>query len=236
MKHSYLDFLALFGVGGAHPGGLKLTKAILATENLDEKKSVLDVGCGTGQTSAYIQEQYQCTVTSLDSNKIMVDKARQRFLSLQLPVEVIEGSAEALPFNESVFDMVLSESVASFTDASLTIPAFKRMLKSDGVLIVVEMVLEKPLIEKEMKPIVDFYGVHQLLTESQWYDRFKRVGFTHIDIQKVTLGDGGEDLENAPDFSVSENIDDAYFEILEKHEHLTKFYKDILGFRIFKCY
>ncbi|PAV29194.1 hypothetical protein CIL05_12410 [Virgibacillus profundi] len=78
MNNTYLDCLALFGVGGAHPGGLQLTKRILSQEDINEEKRVLDAGCGTGQTSAYIAETYPCHVTSLDYNKIMVDKARKR--------------------------------------------------------------------------------------------------------------------------------------------------------------
>ncbi|MCR1834683.1 hypothetical protein NSA56_09745 [Oceanobacillus caeni] len=48
MNNRYLDCLALFGVGGAHPGGLPLTKRILSKEEIDEKQSILDAGCGTG--------------------------------------------------------------------------------------------------------------------------------------------------------------------------------------------
>ncbi|MED4475650.1 class I SAM-dependent methyltransferase [Oceanobacillus caeni] len=131
MNNNYLDCLALFGVGGAHPGGLPLTKRILSKEEIDETKSILDAGCGTGQTSAYISKKYQCHVTSLDCNKMMLDKARKRYLSLQLPIKV--------------------------------------------------------------------------------------------------------DLELSADFTLSEDIDSKYFEILEKHEQLTEDYKEVLGFRIFRC-
>jgi ubiquinone/menaquinone biosynthesis C-methylase UbiE len=76
--------LTSFGVGGAHPGGLKLTKNILSREYIDQK-SILDVGCGTGQTSAYIAEKYQCAVTAIDNNTTMLEKAKKRFSSLASP-------------------------------------------------------------------------------------------------------------------------------------------------------
>ena len=122
MNYTYLDCLASFGVGGAHPGGLKLTKRILSREYIDQETSILDVGCGTGQTSAYIGEKYQCSVTSLDSNNTMLMKAKQRFLSLKLPINSVYGSAENLPFPEGLFDFVLSESVTSFTDVPFNNP------------------------------------------------------------------------------------------------------------------
>lgn len=235
LNYTYLDCLAAFGVGGAHPGGLQLTKELLSREKIDETKSILDAGCGTGQTSAYIAEQYRCQVTALDCNKIMLDKARKRFSSLHLPIEVKEGSTEILPFDKMVFDMILSESVMSFTDVSLTIPEFNRVLKPNGVLLAIEMVLEKSLSKKELKPIVDFYGVTQLLTDKEWEDLFKKSSFKQVIVEEFNLHLEENDVQNATDFSVSENMDDKLFEILEKHENFTTVYKGIIGFRLFRC-
>jgi ubiquinone/menaquinone biosynthesis C-methylase UbiE len=235
MNYTYLDCLAVFGVGGAHPGGLQLTKELLSREKIDETKSILDAGCGTGQTSAYIAEQYRCHVTSLDCNKMMLDKAKQRFLSLHLPIEVKHGNTENLPFDDSEFDMILSESVISFTDVSLTIPEFKRVLKPNGVLLAIEMVLEKSLSEEELEPIVHFYGVSQLLSEKEWVNFFERARFKQISVEKFKLQVDENDVQNATDFSLSENIDDKFSEIFEKHMHFTTVYKDILGFRLFRC-
>ncbi|WHY75130.1 methyltransferase domain-containing protein [Neobacillus sp. WH10] len=236
MNYSYTDCLAIFGVGGAHPGGLQLTKELLSREKINETTSILDAGCGTGQTSAYIAEQYRCKVTSLDSNKIMLDKARKRFLPLRLPIEVKQGSTENLPFSEGIFDLILSESVISFTDVSLTIPEFRRVLKPNGVLLAIEMVLEKSLSEEELKTLVNFYGVSQILTEKEWSNFFQRSKFKHVNIEKYNLQIDENNVQNATDFSLSENIDDEFFEILEKHMHFTKVYKDVLGFRLFRCY
>lgn len=235
LNYTYLDCLAKFGVGGAHPGGLQLSKELLSRENIDETTSILDAGCGTGQTSAYIAEQYRCHVTSLDYNELMLDKARQRFSSLHLPIEVTHGSIENLPFNDHVFDMILSESVISFTDVSLTLPEFKRVLKPNGVLLAIEMILDKSLPEEELNPVVDFYGLSQLLTENEWYDSFQRAGFKKIDIEKYNIKFEENEVQNATDFSISEDIDDEFFEILNKHMHYTTVYRDILGFRLFRC-
>jgi len=235
LNYSYTDCLAIFGVGGAHPGGLQLTKELLSREKIDETTSILDAGCGTGQTSAYIAEQYRCKVTSLDCNKLMLDKARQRFLSLHSPIEIQQGSTENLPFSEGIFDIILSESVISFTDVSLTIPEFKRVLKPNGVLLAIEMVLEKSLSEEELKTIVNFYGVSQILTENEWKTLFQRAKFKQVSVEKFNLQIDENNVQNATDFSLSENIDDEFFEILEKHMHFTKVYKDVLGFRLFRC-
>lgn len=235
MNYTYLDCLASFGVGGAHPGGLQLTKSILSREYIDQEKLILDVGCGTGQTSAYIAEKYRCAVTSLDSNITMLRKAKQRFSSLHLPINVMYGSVENLPFIDGLFDFILSESVISFTDVSLTTPEFKRVLKPNGVLLAIEMVLEDSFPEEELKTIIDFYGVSQLLTESEWYNLFQKFGFKQISVEKFKQQFDENNIDTVTEFSLSENIDDKLLEIFEKHEHLTTTYKDKLGFCIFRC-
>lgn len=235
LNYTYLDCLAMLGVGGAHPGGLQLTKELLARENIDETKSILDAGCGTGQTSAFIAEQYKCKVTALDCDKTMLDKAHQRFAALQLPIEVKQGSTEQLPFDDGYCDIILSESVIAFTNIPLTISEFKRVLKPTGVLLAVEMVLEKTLSEDELKSIINFYGVSQLLTEADWCHLFEKAGFKQVRAEKYLIDLECVDGQNVTDFSFSEYIDDELFDILEKHMLLTTVYKDILGFRLFRC-
>ncbi len=233
MNYTYLDCLASFGVGGAHPGGLQLTKSILSREYIDQETSILDVGCGTGQTSAYIAEKYRCSVTSLDSNNTMLEKAKQRFSSLNLSINVMYGSVENLPFTDGLFDFILSESVTSFTNVSLTIQEFKRVLKPNGVLLAIEMVLEDSFSEEELKTLINFYGVSQLRAESEWYNLFQKTGFKQISVEKFKQQFDENNIDT--DFSLSENIDNKLLEIFEKHEHLTTTYKDKLGFCIFRC-
>ncbi len=235
MEYTYLDCLALFGIGGAHPGGLQLTKEILSREKINEKTIILDVGCGTGQTSAYMAEKYNCKMTCLDNNEIMLEKAKKRFQVRNLPIETRLGSVESLPFGKESFDMILSESVATFTEVSQTLPELRRVLKPNGVLLAIEMVLEESLSEEELMPITQFYGVPRILTESQWKSCFQKAGFQQINIEKFNLSFDEPEIENAADFSLSEHWDDELYDILDQHEQLTKRYQNILGFRVFRC-
>ena len=235
MNYTYLDCLALFGVGGAHPGGLQLTKEIVSEEKINEQTALLEIGCGTGQTAAHLAQQFGCTVSALDNNNIMVDKARQRFSSLDLPIDVKLGDTENLPYQDAIFDIVLSESVLAFTNVFSTISELKRVLKPNGILLAVETVLEQPIPEAERDNIVDFYCFPQLLTEDEWLAAFKKAGFQRINSTKYQASSEQIDEQHASDFSLSEYIDDALLEILEMHEEITKQNKDKLGFRIFRC-
>ncbi|WP_231514780.1 class I SAM-dependent methyltransferase [Oceanobacillus salinisoli] len=235
MQKTYLDCLAELGVGGAHPGGLKLTKKMLKPEVINESTKVLDAGCGTGQTAANIVQLYGCTVTALDYNKMMVKKARSRFDALGLQTDVIHGNTENLPFNNKVYDIILSESVIAFSDVTKTIHEFSRVLKETGVLLAIEMVLEKDIPEEELSMLSEFYSISRFRTTGEWMREFKDAGFNRIEVEKYEPKFDAHDVENAPDFSLSEEMDDQLFDILEQHEQYMKKYKDTLDFRIFRC-
>jgi len=235
MDYSYLDSLAELGVGGAHPGGLKLTKKLLQRETIHQQTVMLDAGCGTGQTSAYVKEHYGCDVTAIDQHKLMVHKAKQRFFELGLEVNVKQGNTEELPFRNASFDLILSESVIAFTDASATLSEFKRVLKPNGVLLAIELVGEKPFSQNDANDICEFYQLPELLTEDQWYDVLSKSGFTKITTEKAEYEFDPQDVANAPDFSLSETIDPVSFDILHEHEYVMKQYKDVLQFLVFRC-
>jgi SAM-dependent methyltransferase len=235
MGSAYLDFLALFGVGGAHPGGLQLTKRMLSREKIGPTAKILDVGCGTGQTSAYIAKEYGCHVTALDNNQIMIEKAKKRFQSLQLPIAVCHGSAEQLPFRDKSFHMILSESVTAFTDVSKSVPEYKRVLKPHGILVAIEMTREKRMTEAEAAQIIDFYGVKQLMSESEWREQFQKAGFQKIAAEKFRLEPNLTNTNNPTDFVPSKNIDGSYFQIPHQHQYLSGVFKNKLGCRIFRC-
>ncbi|MFB1097433.1 class I SAM-dependent methyltransferase [Terribacillus sp. JSM ZJ617] len=235
MNYTYLDCLALFGVGGAHPGGLQLTKKILDEEKISSDTILLDAGCGTGQTAAYLAQQFGSSVSALDNSSIMVEKAQQRFSSLNLPIEAKHGDTENLPYPDKHFDMALSESVLSFTNVASAIRELKRVLKPNGRLFAIETVLEQTISEEERSSIVDFYRFPQLLTEDEWLTAFRKAGFQQVDITKYQPTLDQVDEQNAADYSLSESIDDALLEILEKHKEIMQRNKDKLGFRIFRC-
>lgn len=235
MTYTYLDSLNHLGVGGAHPGGLQLTKKLLLREKLDHTKVILDAGCGTGQTSAFLKQQYDCKVVAIDRSKIMIEKANKRFSSLNINIEAIQGNIEQLPFEDRTFDVVLSESVMAFTHIPSSITQFKNVLKPTGKLIAIEMVTEVPLSDNEMKEITDFYQFTQLLSDKEWLKKFEDGGFNTVKMERFNLLKEHHKAEDAPDFMLTETMDNLFLVMLEEHQYLTEYYKDKLGYRVFTC-
>ncbi len=230
----YSDLLAYLGIGGAHPGGLAVTKELLLRETIDKHTHILEIGCGTGQTSFYISEIYRCHVTAIEKHPVMIEKASERFFTCSHPIHLIEGSAEELPLDERSFDFVLCESVLSFVDLTKVIPEVKRVLKDKGKLLAIEMTLDATLTEEEATRIQDFYQFNNMLTEQQWVEKLKELGhFTEIEAEQFQIQD---DEDSLVEFSLSENLDPSLFDQLDEHERLLLEYQDKMGYRIFTCY
>ncbi len=228
---TYFDFLAKFGVGGAHPGGFLLTQNILSKEDITENSFVLDAGCGTGQTAAYLYQQYKANVFGLEINPIMVEKAISRFQTLQLPIRILQGSIEEIPFNDHSFDFILSESVLAFVDKPKALKEFYRVLKKGGRLIANEMTMNKKLSSLEETEIINFYAVDSLLLESDWNRLLQASGFHDIKLKKPkqSLSQGN----HTPEFNFSKNFEPELFHVLNEHGNIVIKYQDILSYRIF---
>ena len=231
----YLDFLAKFGISSAHPGGLPLTKALLSTIPFLKEDVVLDVGCGTGETSVYLAETFGCKVVAIDIHPMMIIHANNRIIESGVEVELIQANAEELPFEDNKFDIVLAESVTVFTNVEKSLAEYKRVLKPGGFFIDIEMTAERSLTDVEAEEVENVYEIERVLTHLDWVDALHHAGFTDI------IGQDGidiikelSDLPDASTFEFTEMIDmDAFYTWLS-HIQLMEKYRGTLSFRIYK--
>ena len=68
---------------------------------------VLDVACGSG-TAALAAARRSCVVTGVDYVPALLERGRERAAAERMEIEFVEGDAEALPFDDASFDVVLS--------------------------------------------------------------------------------------------------------------------------------
>ncbi|WP_456271277.1 class I SAM-dependent methyltransferase [Bacillus sp. AK031] len=230
---NYLDFLALYGIGGAHPGGILLTKELLFREEIREDMEILDIGCGTGQTAVFIKEMFGSRVTALENHPIMVQKARKRFQSEGAEVELVEASADSMPFKHEKFDLITCESVLSFADRKAVLTEVKRVLKPGGLFLAVEMAVEKIPEARVIEELTNFYSVYDILSENEWKEAVRVAGFREIEIEKPDFP--LLMAEPVIEFDLSEDISEEIHEMLDSHEDYLQKYNDILGVRIIKC-
>lgn len=92
---------------------------------------VLDVGCGTGFLSEGILEVTP-TVWGLDITPEQLQRARKK-----LPIPLVRGDAENLPFSSERFDAVLSSgSIEYWPDPGQALREMHRVLRPGGVAMV----------------------------------------------------------------------------------------------------
>jgi SAM-dependent methyltransferase len=232
-NYTYLDLLAQFGIGGAHPGGILLSKELLSGEKINSSSQILDAGCGTGQTSAYLYRHFAANILGLDINPTMIKKAKNRFQSQNMPIQLIQGSVEELPLKDAAFDFVLSESVLAFVQKEKALREFNRVLKRGGRLIANEMTIDFPISQKEENEIKEFYGVDTLLLEKDWRRLLEQAGFEEIDIKQGEKSLVAE--KQMPEFNFSSNFEPELFGILNKHAEIIIKYQNFLSYRIITC-
>jgi ubiquinone/menaquinone biosynthesis C-methylase UbiE len=94
-----------------------------------EKEKVLDLGCGNGRFSQYLEKT---DYTGVDFSEGMILEAQKRFVGRKFLV----GDALHLPFQENCFDKVYSiamfHQIPSFEYRMQVLSEIKRVLKKEG--------------------------------------------------------------------------------------------------------
>ena len=115
--------------GGRDPGGyhdLVDELEVDFVKRFGEGRDVLEVGCGTGLLLARIQG-FARTARGVDLSPGMLEKARARGL------EVVEGSATALPFPDASFDVACSFKVlAHVREIGVALAEMARVVRPGG--------------------------------------------------------------------------------------------------------
>lgn len=97
--------------------------------------SVLDVACGTGVVARVAASEVgeDGQVAALDVNRGMLAVGRSSPPPAGAPIEWYEGSADALPFDDGAFDVVLCQlGLQFFPDRPAALREMRRVLGTDG--------------------------------------------------------------------------------------------------------
>jgi arsenite methyltransferase len=131
---SFFDFAAEVGIT-KHIGGMEATQAIVQLCHIDKDSYVLDVGCGVGVTPCFIAQENGCRVMGVDISGRMIQRSIQRAQKMKISnlVEFRVADAQDLPFEDDLFDAVITESVTAFPeDKQKAVCEYRRVTKPGG--------------------------------------------------------------------------------------------------------
>jgi len=86
---------------------IQTTLLDLASEQVAQPRSILDVGCGTGRLLRTAAKRFPGTLLNGVAAPQMVEQAK-RLMPSAAPIQFQQATAEALPFADGEFDLVFS--------------------------------------------------------------------------------------------------------------------------------
>jgi ubiquinone/menaquinone biosynthesis C-methylase UbiE len=125
-----------------------ILERIRQAAQLDQRSRALDVACGPGIVVEALARD-AAEVVGCDITPQMLAKAEQRCTAAGLKnVRFVPGRAEALPFHDAEFDVVVSRSALHhFLDPAATLREMARVLKPGGRMVTVDVMASESSVE-----------------------------------------------------------------------------------------
>jgi demethylmenaquinone methyltransferase / 2-methoxy-6-polyprenyl-1,4-benzoquinol methylase len=112
---------------------------------------VLDVATGTGLVAQALVRAHGCRVVAVDQSPEMLAEARRR---VNGNVELVEASADALPFTDGEFDALTFTYLLRYVDdPAVTLRELARVVRPDGTIAGLEFGVPRPL----WRPLWELY-------------------------------------------------------------------------------
>ena len=143
---------------------------------------ILDVATGTGMVAAELRARADCTVVGLDQSPQMLATARARFAGEGARVELVEGEAERLPFEDASFDALTFTYLLRYVEDPLaTIRELTRVVRPGGRVASLEFGVPPRRLPREAWRLYTAIGLPTLgrVASREWAEvgRFLRAAF-----------------------------------------------------------
>ncbi|WP_187371042.1 class I SAM-dependent methyltransferase [Gracilibacillus massiliensis] len=187
-------------------------------------KTILEVGCGVGETIRHLRSKTSAGLYGIDISSEMIDIAKIH--TKDLPnVKLKQADVTSLPFAASSFDLIIAESVLTFTQINESMLEITRCLKPNGKFILLEMVRTEDLSPKAQDEIKHFYQSPNLYSLTDWKKclsdhQFKDIVFHQVNKSSSTV-------------LLDQTLDETSLDILNEHLQLNIDYeKQLLAYLI----
>jgi ubiquinone/menaquinone biosynthesis C-methylase UbiE len=153
---------------------------------------LLDVGCGIGVQAQEMAKRVAPTgkVVGTDISTTMIDLAKSKTSTSNLPLEFFIAEASSQPFPDQSFDGIRTERVLLYIpDSQKVLKEFKRLLKPGGKLVIFEFYWDgaliphpdKELTRKIIHYVADSFPNNQIGTNL--YYQLRSSGFHEVEVK-----------------------------------------------------
>jgi ubiquinone/menaquinone biosynthesis C-methylase UbiE len=176
-------FLAPLLINLMNSGHSRFTRKVLGEVSITSSDTILDVGCGGGNAISIMSElggmvygidySPSCVKKSISKNRNGVKAGR---------VVIREGNAEAIPFEDGMFDLITAfETVYFWPDVEAAFLEIHRKLKPSGVFLVACDMRRPESGEKHFLEDTDTgSGTFRIFEHSEMRDILCNAGFVNI--------------------------------------------------------
>lgn len=174
-----------------HTRGRESTLEVAELANLKSSDLVLDVGCGLGGTARHLADIYKCHITGIDltDEYIAVGKKLTDLVGLSDRVELCQGSALEIPYEDERFDIVWTEHVQmNIADKHRFYSEIARVLKPGGRMLFHDVFRGTGASPYYPAPWAENSSISSLATEVEAHTIIEQVGLTigqwHVKVQE----------------------------------------------------
>jgi ubiquinone/menaquinone biosynthesis C-methylase UbiE len=195
-EEHFFDFAAEVGLT-KHLGGVEATDTLAELCHVGEDKIVLDVGCGAGVTPVYLAKMYGCRAVGVDIVARMIERCEERARreGVMDRTEFRVADAQDLPFDDDLFDAVITESVTAFPeDKQRAVNEYVRVTKPGGYV----GLNESTWLQTSPPPEVVAWASQEVgasvspLTREEWVTMLQNAGLQDIVARIHTIETGDE--------------------------------------------
>lgn len=161
----------------------EVTGWALGLWNIQDKDSILDIGCGGGMTLKRMSEMVkQGQLTGVDYSVVSVQESK-KLNEVDIKngkMEIIEASVEDMPFSDNSFDKIITvESFYFWPKPAENLKEVYRVLKQDGVFhLVADIYGKEGLNEKQLSNIKEYQLFNP--TKEEFVELFQNAGFKEV--------------------------------------------------------
>ena len=138
---------------------IDLNKKMLKLSRISDKSNVLDLGCGNGNNTFFVNSKTGAKITGIDLSDTRIENAKKvlskKTSEVKSKVRFLQGTAIKLPFKDRTFSTVWSQAtIYHVHDKQKALKEVARVLEKDGIFIFDDLIKPNKNINANAKKLV----------------------------------------------------------------------------------